>query len=262
MILCDTHSHIFDEAFDGDRTEVVERATAAGIARIILPAIDSESHDRLLDTLRLYPEVCYGAMGVHPTSITADNLTSELTTARELLDAGTCWVAIGEIGLDYYWSVEHVEAQKVALRTQLEWALERDLPVIIHTRSAWDDMVALLEEYSGRGLRGVMHAFCGTIEHYQRIKRVGDFVFGIGGVATYKKGGVAELLPHMDVRDLVLETDAPYLTPVPHRGKRNEPAYIIHTAHHIATTLGITIQELALHTLTATQRIFTNAFPK
>lgn len=256
MILCDTHSHIFDDAFDADRAEVVRRATESGVERIILPAIDSESHSRLIDTLHAFPEVCRGAMGVHPTSLTAENVEAELEEVRRLLDSGEEWVAIGEIGLDYYWSTDHTEAQHHALRCQLEWALERGLPVIIHTRDAWDDMTALLEEYAGRGLRGVMHAFCGSVEHYQRIRRTGDWVFGIGGVVTYKKGGVAEVVAQMELADLVVETDAPYLPPVPYRGKRNEPSYVIHTAHRIAEVLGVPIAEVAHHTRENAKRIF------
>ncbi len=256
MILCDTHSHIFDDAFDADRAEVVRRATESGVERIILPAIDSESHSRLIDTLHAFPEVCRGAMGVHPTSLTAENVEAELEEVRRLLDCGEEWVAIGEIGLDYYWSTDHTEAQHRALRCQLDWSLERGLPVIIHTREAWDDMTALLEEYSGRGLRGVMHAFCGTVDHYERIRRTGDWVFGIGGVVTYKKGGVAEVVAQMELADLVVETDAPYLPPVPYRGKRNEPAYVIHTAHRIAEVLGVSIAEVARHTRENAKRIF------
>ena len=256
MILCDTHSHIFDDAFDADRAEVVRRATESGVERIILPAIDSESHSRVIRTLHEFPEVCRGAMGVHPTSLTAENVEAELEEVRRLLDSGEEWVAIGEIGLDYYWSTDHTEAQHRALRCQLEWALERGLPVIIHTRDAWDDMTALLEEYAGRGLRGVMHAFCGSVEHYQRIRRTGDWVFGIGGVVTYKKGGVAEVVAQMELADLVVETDAPYLPPVPYRGKRNEPSYVIHTAHRIAEVLGVPIAEVARHTRENAKRIF------
>ena len=256
MILCDTHSHIFDDAFDADRAEVVRRATESGVERIILPAIDSESHARLIDTLHAFPEVCRGAMGVHPTSLTAENVEAELAEVRRLLDSDEEWVAIGEIGLDYYWSTDHTEAQHRALRCQLDWSLERGLPVIIHTREAWDDMTALLEEYAGRGLRGVMHAFCGSAEHYQRIRRTGDWVFGIGGVVTYKKGGVAEVVAQMELTDLVVETDAPYLPPVPYRGKRNEPAYVIHTAHRIAEVLGVPIAEVARHTRENAKRIF------
>lgn len=254
--LCDTHSHIFDEAFDADRNEVVDRARAAGLDRIILPAIDSESHPRLLETLKQYPDICRGAVGVHPTSLTTENIDAELAEVARLLDCGVEWVAIGEIGLDYYWSREHIEAQLRALKCQLDWALERSLPVIIHTRDAWDDMTALLEEYTGRGLRGVMHAFCGTTEHYQRIRRTGDWVFGIGGVVTYKKGGVAEVVAQMSLEDLVVETDAPYLTPVPYRGRRNEPAYVIHTAHRIAEILGTDISHVTTQTRTNTTRIF------
>lgn len=256
MRICDTHSHIFDEAFDQDRSEVVARAAEGGVCRIVLPAIDSESHPRLIATLKEFSEVCVGAMGVHPTSITADNLQAELDEAKRLLDCGVEWRAIGEIGLDYYWSTDHIESQKSALRTQIEWALQRDLPVIIHTRSAWDDMTSLIEEYSGRGLRGVMHAFCGSVEQYERIKRVGDFVFGIGGVATYKNGGVAEIVSQMSLEDLVLETDAPYLTPVPFRGKRNEPAYIIHTARRVADLMGHSIEQVCNTTFDNACRIF------
>lgn len=256
MRICDTHSHIFDEAFDQDRNEVVARALDSGVCRIVLPAIDTESHERLMQTLDEYPEVCVGAMGVHPTSLTDENMTHELDEVARLLDCGVAWRAIGEIGLDYYWSTDHIASQKSAFRTQIEWALKRNLPIIVHTRNAWDDMTELLEEYSGRGLRGVMHAFCGSIEQYERIKRVGEFVFGIGGVVTYKNGGVAELVAKMSLDDLVLETDAPYLTPTPLRGKRNEPSYVIHTARRIADLTGHSIDEVYTTTYNNACRLF------
>lgn len=256
MKLCDTHSHIFDEAFDDDREAVVARFVEGGGERIILPTIDSATHERLLQTLEQFPSVCRGAIGVHPTSLSADNVAEELVAVRRYLDCGVEWSAIGEIGLDYYWSTDFVAEQKEALHAQIELALERNLPVIIHTRNAWDDMTEIIEGYAGRGLRGVMHAFCGTLEQYHRIRRAGDFVFGIGGVVTYKNGGVAEVVAQMSLSDIVLETDAPYLTPVPFRGKRNEPSYVIHTARRIADLLGCPIEQVCNTTYDNAARVF------
>lgn len=256
MNICDTHSHIFDEAFDADRDAVVARFVESGGKSIILPAIDSASHERLLQTLEQYPQVCRGAIGVHPTSLSAENLEEELACVRRYLDCGVKWVAIGEIGLDFYWSTDYVAEQMVALRAQLELALERNLPVIIHTRNAWSEMTDLIEEYSGQGLRGVMHAFCGSLEQYERVRRAGEFVFGIGGVVTYKNGGVAEVVREMSLDDLVIETDAPYLTPVPYRGKRNESAYVVHTARRIADLLQCSIEQVFDATYDNAKRIF------
>ena len=200
--LIDTHSHIYEPEFDDDRTEVVKRAVAAGVDRMLLPAIDTHSHQRMLDLVRAYPENCCAMMGLHPTSVN-ENPTwrEELAEVEEYLrkqPEGVRFVAVGEIGLDYYWSQEYIEDQREAFVAQLRLAAELDLPVAIHTRAAWDDMCEILEaeteRAAGRGerLRGVLHAFSEGAEVYRRLKASGDWLFGIGGVVTYKKSIVAE----------------------------------------------------------------------
>ncbi|MDD3108940.1 MAG: TatD family hydrolase [Alistipes sp.] len=261
MGLVDTHCHLYDEQFDTDRAEAVTRAREAGVERLVLPAIDHTTDAAQRQMVCQYPDLCRPMIGVHPSTLEehpewfAEELARverDLATPPE----GMKFCAIGEIGLDFYWSRAQAALQQQALRQQLEWALEYGLPVAIHTRDAWDAMCRLLEEFRGRGLRGVMHSFCGTLEHYRRIGAVGDFYFGIGGPVTYKKSAVAALLPAMDPARLVLETDCPYLPPVPFRGKRNESSYLIYVRDAIAQHLGLTPDEVAQITTQNAFRLF------
>ena len=226
MKLTDTHSHLYDEAFDRDREEALARAAAEGVGQLLLPAIDSESHERLFGLCRRHPQRCIPMMGLHPTSVN-DNprwrdelalVESYLRTPPEGI-AGFC--AVGEIGLDLYWSRDFREEQAEAFRRQIDLSLQYGLPIAVHTRDAWPETVAIMREYRGRGVRGVFHAYSDGIETYRKLKECGDFVFGIGGVVTFKKSRLAEVAGEMELRDLVLETDCPYLTPAPHRGERN-----------------------------------------
>ena len=262
----DTHSHIYESEFDNDRTEVVERAIAAGVDRMLLPAIDTHSHRRMIDLAQAYPENCFPMMGLHPTSVN-ENPTwrEELAEVESFLrqpPKGVRFYAVGEIGLDYYWSQNYVEDQREAFVHQLRLAAELDLPVAIHTRAAWEDMCEIIERESaaarerGERLHGVFHAFSEDVATYRRLKACGDFLFGIGGVVTFKKSSLAEVVKEMSPEDLLLETDCPYLTPAPHRGKRNESSYIPYICARIAELTNSTEEQIAQITTRNAERIF------
>lgn len=267
MRLIDTHSHLYDEAFDTDRDEAMQRALDAGVTELLLPAIDSESHAAQFDLCRRYAAHCRPMMGLHPTSIN-DNprWREELALVEHYLDTPPegidRFVAVGEIGLDFYWSQDFKAEQIEAFRTQCRWAAERDLPVAIHTRAAWDTMCSVIEEecaeakLRGKRLRGIFHAYSEDAATYRRLRTTGDWLFGIGGVVTYKKSLVAEAVREMALEELVLETDCPYLTPVPHRGKRNESAYVVHTCAKVAELLGCTTEEVAEATVRNAESMF------
>lgn len=264
MNLTDTHSHLYDEAFDTDREEALLRAREAGVETLFLPAIDSESHERLFDLCRKHPDRCIPMMGLHPTSIN-DNprWRDELALVERYLEnppegiAGFC--AVGEIGLDLYWSREFRAEQIEAFQRQIELALQHGLPIAVHTRDAWPETVELMQTFRGRGVKGVFHAFSDGIETYRALKTCGEFVFGIGGVVTFKKSRIAEVVCEMELRDLVLETDCPYLTPVPHRGERNESAYVRLICEKVAELKGLTPEEVAATTTANAERIFARA---
>ena len=260
-MLIDTHSHIYDEAFDNDRKEVVERAQQEGIERIVLPAIDGESNERLFDMCREYSEYVVPLMGLHPTSVN-DNprWRDELAEVERLLAEPPQGIerfyGVGEIGLDLYWSRDWQAEQTEAFRAQVELALKHDLPIVVHTRDAWAEMAEIVEDYRDIGLRGVFHAFSADAEMDERLRKCGDFVFGIGGVVTFKKSALAEVVKSMRLEDLVVETDAPYLTPAPHRGTRNESSYVRFVAQKIAELQGVDYEVVAEQTSANAKRIF------
>lgn len=263
MNLIDTHSHLYDACFDADREQALARAVAAGVERLLLPAIDASSHERLFDLCRRHPQCCSPMMGLHPTSVN-DNprWREELSLVGHYLKTppagipGFC--AVGEIGLDFYWSQDFKAAQTEAFRRQIDLALQYGLPIAVHTRAAWPETVALMREYRGRGVRGVFHAFSDTLETYRELRACGDFCFGIGGVVTFKKSGLIEVVREMALEDLVLETDCPYLTPVPHRGERNESAYVQFICEKVAEVKALTADEVAAATTQNAKRLFGN----
>ena len=268
MQLIDTHSHLYDEAFDADRHAALERAHDAGVHWLLLPAIDSESHDALFTLCRKAPNCCLPMMGLHPTSIN-DNprWREELALVEKYLDNPPTrlrFCAVGEIGLDFYWSQDFKAEQEEAFRRQCRLATRLGLPVAIHTRAAWERMCEVIEEEAaaatarGEVLRGVFHAYSEQAEVYRRLRQAGDFLFGIGGVVTYKKSIVAEAVREMALEDILLETDCPYLTPVPHRGKRNEPAYLTHICAKVAELLGCTPEAVAEQSTRNARRMFLN----
>lgn len=256
--MIDTHSHIYAEEFDADRGEVLERAWSAGVELMLLPDIDSESRDRMFELAQQHPERCLAMAGLHPTSVN-DNpqWQSELDMVERLLHtAPTKLWGVGEIGLDLYWSKEFYREQREALHAQLELALQHNLPVVIHTRSAYNEMVDAIATYRGRGLRGVFHAFADSLEMARKLERMGEFKFGIGGVVTFKNSGLNKVVEELPTELLILETDSPYLTPVPHRGKRNEPAYVEHVCRKIAEIKGTTFEVVESITTANAKHIF------
>lgn len=258
-MIIDTHSHIYEPEFDEDRELVVQRAKDAGIEYLILPAIDKESYERLFSLCRNHSNYVIPMMGLHPTSINENNQWKEdLALVKAYLDNTPegipSFCAVGEIGLDFYWDRNFIKEQTMAFEQQIEWALEKNLPICVHTRDAWKEMIDSISKFKGRGLNGIFHAFSDTLETYQELKKYGNFKFGVGGVVTFKKSKIAEVVKEMDLSDLVIETDCPYLTPVPFRGQRNESSYVRYVAEKISELKGITYEEVArITTLNAKQ---------
>jgi len=251
--MIDTHAHIYATEFDHDRDEVVQRAKAQGIEAILLPNIDLASIEPMLKTEAAYPELCRSMMGLHPCYVDG-NVKQTLTVIESWLDKHP-FIAIGEIGIDLYWDKTFQAEQEMAFVTQLSWAKERDLPVVIHTRDSITQTLQLLEKEQDGSLSGVFHCFGGTLEEAKAINELG-FHLGIGGVSTFKNGGMDKVLPHLDMNFVLLETDCPYLAPVPHRGKRNEPAYTTLVAKRIAELTELSLVEVNNITNTNANSLF------
>ncbi len=251
--MIDTHTHLYLDDFKADIQEVISRARAAGVEKFYLPNIDSSSIDDLLQLEQLFPGECIGMMGLHPCSV-KENAADELKLVEDWLKKRP-FAAVGEIGLDYYWDKTFITEQKHAFRQQMIWAQELNLPIVIHSRDSMQDCIDLVREQQNGTLRGIFHCFGGTLEEAKQIMELG-FLMGIGGVVTYKKSGLTEVLPSIPIEYLVLETDAPYLTPVPFRGKRNEPSYLTYVVDKIAEAKGITIEEVKITTTRNAQNLF------
>jgi len=253
--MIDTHCHLYDEAFDNDRNEAVQRAVEAGVETMLLPAIDSQSHSRQESLAEAYPQHFRQMMGLHPTSV-QENFGEELDIVRhKLFDSTSHYVAVGEIGLDLYWDKSHLDEQLLVLRRQMEWAAQLRLPVCLHVRKAYNELFHLLRDINQPTYRGVMHCFGGSVQEAQRAVAMG-FHIGIGGVVTFKNATLAEVAKAVPLERILLETDAPYLAPVPYRGKRNESAYIPLICRHIASLRGITPTEVAETTTASASQLF------
>ncbi len=222
-MIIDTHTHIFVEEFDNDREEVIQRAKAVGVEKFVLPNIDSDSISALKKTVAQYPDEMLPLMGLHPTSV-KENWQEELSNIKQELDSGI-YKGIGEIGIDLYWDKTFIKEQKQVFQTQLQWAKQMKLPVSIHIRNAFDEVFEIVEQEKSPELSGVFHCFTGTLEQAKRAINL-NFYLGIGGVVTFKNGKIDKFLSQIPLHNLVVETDAPWLSPTPYRGKRNEPAYI------------------------------------
>ena len=223
MKLIDTHTHLYAKQFNSDRDAMIQRAVEQGVEQFFLPNIDRESIEGMLALEAAYPERCFAMMGLHPCSV-KDNYEEELAIVRHWLDRRK-FCAVGEIGIDLYWDKTFFEQQKQAFLTQIEWAMEFDIPIVIHSRESTDIIIDILTEVKEDRLRGIFHCFGGTEEQARRIIKLGFFL-GIGGVLTYKNSGLGDALKDISLEHIVLETDSPYLAPVPYRGKRNESAYV------------------------------------
>ena len=260
-MLIDTHSHIYEPEFDADRNEALQRCLESDVQLLLLPAIDKDSYERMFDLARSHPQMTRPMMGLHPTSVNENpNWRADLEVVESYLQHPPQGIerfwGVGEIGLDFYWSNDFREEQIAAFETQIEMAIKYDLPIVVHTRDAWAEMCEVMERYAGRGLRGVFHAFSDDVESYQKLKKCGDFLFGVGGVVTFKKSKLAEVVKQMDLSDIILETDCPYLTPVPHRGERNESSYVQFVCAKVAELKGVDYQVVAGQTTANAKRIF------
>ena len=253
MTFIDTHCHLYDEAFDADREQTIQRAIDAGVDMMLLPDIDSSSTARLDALYEHEPSHFRRMAGLHPTSVKED-FETELTHVRGRLEKGG-FVAVGEIGMDLYWDRTYEEQQREVLKRQMLWAEEFNLPVALHIRKAHNEVFGLLRDLNRATYRGVMHCFGGSLQEAQRAVEMG-FMLGIGGVVTFKNATMAEIARVIPLDILLLETDAPYLSPVPHRGQRNESSYIPLIAQKIADLRGITIAEVAEQTTANARALF------
>ncbi|EKO3708355.1 TatD family hydrolase [Vibrio metschnikovii] len=251
--MIDTHAHVYASEFDHDRDQVIQRAIEQGIEHILLPNIDLDSIAPMLATEAAYPDLCRSMMGLHPCYVNAD--------VKQTLEQIEYWftqrefIAVGEIGIDLYWDKTYQAEQEMAFITQLNWAKSLNLPVVIHTRDSIDQTLALLKQEQNGQLRGVFHCFGGTVEQAKAINDLG-FHLGLGGVSTFKNGGMDTVIPTLDLNYLVLETDCPYLAPVPHRGKRNEPAYTRLVAERIAELRGLSTEYVDQFTTNNAKALF------
>jgi TatD DNase family protein len=252
--MIDTHSHIYSEEFDADRTETILRAKEAGISHIILPNCDSGTLPLMLALEAEYPNYCSAAIGLHPTSVNT-NYLNELAIVKSELERRK-YIAVGEIGIDLYWDKTFLTEQIIAFQQQIEWALEYNLPVIIHVRDSFKETMLALAPYKNTGLKGVFHSFTGTIEEAREIIDFGGFMLGINGIVTFKNSGLAAVVAQIDIRNIILETDSPYLTPTPYRGKRNESAYVSLICKKLAEVYNTTTQEIDEKTTANAKSLF------
>ncbi|HEX5152006.1 MAG TPA: TatD family hydrolase [Parafilimonas sp.] len=253
MRLIDTHCHLYLKEFKNDLIEVFNRAEAAGVEKFYLPAIDSSVLADLLEMEEKYPDKCFAMAGLHPCSVN-NSYKKELQQVDNLLQVRQ-FPAVGEIGLDFYWSTEFINQQYEAFEIQMQWALERKLPIVIHTRNAMQQTIDFVKPFAVKGLTGIFHCFGDSYENAVQILDM-NFYLGIGGVLTYKKSGLDEVMKKIDIDHVVLETDAPYLTPVPFRGKRNESSYIKIIAEKLAGIKGVSLEEIAAVTTTNAEKVF------
>ncbi len=252
-MIVDTHCHLYLDEFKQDINSVIERAEAEGVNKFYLPAIDSAEISNILELENKFPGKCIAMMGLHPCSV-KENYQQELSIVKDWLTKRK-FAAVGEIGLDFYWDKTFVNQQYDAFRQQIELSLQYDLPIVIHTRSAMNETIEVVKEFVPRGVRGIFHCFGGSAEEAGAIIGAGFFL-GIGGVLTYKKSGLAEVLKSIDLEHMVLETDSPFLTPVPFRGKRNESSYLKYIVEKLAEIKQVPTTEVASITTANAQKIF------
>ena len=253
MIITDTHTHLYSEAFDDDRKEVINRAIELGITRFFIPAIDSTYSKAMFNLEKIFPKNVFLMMGLHPTHV-KENYEEELKHVEEMLAQRT-FIAVGEIGIDLYWDKTTLSIQQDAFRKQIRFAKKHKLPIVIHCRESFDEIFEILEEEKGNDLFGIFHCFTGTIEQAQRAISY-NMKLGIGGVVTFKNGKIDQFLNQIDLKHIVLETDAPYLAPTPYRGKRNESSYILNVLNKMSEVYNVPIEKIAEITTTNSKEVF------
>ena len=253
MMITDTHTHLYSEAFDEDRSDVVQKAIDLGVGRIFVPAIDSTYTQRMLDLEKDFPKHVYLMTGLHPTHV-KENFLEELSHVEEML-ATHKFYAIGEIGIDLYWEKKYLKEQQIAFKSQIQLAKKNKLPIVIHCRDAFDEVFEILDDEKGEDLRGIFHCFTGTYE--QALRAISyNMKLGIGGVVTFKNGKIDTFLKDIDLKYIVLETDSPYLAPTPYRGKRNESSYIVNVLEKLADIHQIPNEQVALVTTKNSIEVF------
>jgi TatD DNase family protein len=253
MIITDTHTHLYSEEFDQDRNEMIQRAIDAGVSRFFIPAIDSSCTNAMYELEQNHPNHVFLMMGLHPTYV-KDNYLEELQHVEKELSKRK-FFAIGEIGIDLYWDKTHLEAQQIAFRKQIQLAKQYKLPIVIHCREAFDEIFEILEEEKAADLFGIFHCFSGTYE--QALQAISyNMKLGIGGVVTFKNGKIDQFMHQIDLKHLVLETDSPYLAPIPFRGKRNESSYLVNVVAKLAQIYGVSAFEIAARTTENSKAIF------
>jgi TatD DNase family protein len=253
MQLADTHTHLYLPDFDDDRDEMIERAVEAGVIKLLMPNIDVHSVDTMLSAADKHRGICHPMIGLHPTSVKDDYL--QQLEKLESLYVENRFIAVGEVGIDMYWDVSHLKEQKDAFRRQVQFALDKKLPVVIHSRNSFNELIPILDEFSGTNLQGVFHAFSGNRQDAEKAIETG-FMLGIGGPLTYKNSGLADIVKELGIEHVILETDSPYLTPAPYRGKRNESSYICIINRKLAEITGKTEEETAAMTFGNSCRLF------
>ncbi|MCC7504618.1 MAG: TatD family hydrolase [Saprospiraceae bacterium] len=257
LTLIDTHAHLYSHKFDNDRPDMVRRAIASGVNRMYLPNIDAASIDAMLALEAQFPDHCFAMMGLHPSSVQPDTVEQELALVEHWLGQRR-WAGVGETGIDLYWDKSTLEIQKIAFARQIEWAKDLNLPIIIHSRESNEECLELVANGQDGRLRGIFHCFSGSVEQARRMIDLG-FMLGIGGTLTYPKSELPEVLRHIPLEYIVLETDAPYLPPAPHRGKRNESAYVRLVAEMLSEVKVLPLSEIARKTTENALRMFPQA---
>ena len=255
MNFIDTHAHLYSEEFKDDRNNVVENAMQNGVTKILLPNISSQHTTSMMDLCQKYPKNCFPMMGLHPCDVKKDTMGKELLHVKEMLEKEK-FIAVGEIGLDLHWDKTTLEIQKESFIFQIELAKKYRLPIAIHVRDSFLEAIEIVEKLNDEDLSGVFHCFTGNEEDAKRITDLGNFYLGIGGVLTFKNAGVDKTIEKIDMKHLILETDAPYLSPTPYRGKRNESKYIVNIAEKLSEIKGIKIEEIASITTKNSQNLF------
>jgi TatD DNase family protein len=240
--MIDTHAHLYSQEFDTDRDEVIQRAVAGGVSRLIIPSTEISDFDAMMKLCSDYPKICFPATGLHPVSV-GEDYENELAFVEKQLDAYK-FVAVGEIGIDCYWSMDYIAQQRDAFEKQVKLAQQHNLPIIIHARNSFAEIFSILDRIHTPNTRGIFHGFSGTRDDYLKIREYSTFKIGIGGVITFKNSTLPQLMDLIPITEITLETDAPYLTPHPYRGKRNESSYIPIIAQKIAELKNLSVEEV------------------